>query len=551
MKGNKSFVIGGGAAGIKAALDESKKGREVILLDECADLTSRPFLKKHEPSRSDTNDICQSVKHEKIRMLNNASVEAIRSNDKFKIKIVVRPLKVRTDKCNDCGECVKVCPVLINDSSQDNSVRTAIGRCGDNNKIYDIVREDAPPCQETCPAHLDVRGYVGFISDSKFGEALDLIRRKVPFAGVLGRICPHPCESHCSRAQADHPISICTLKRFLADHEMLVGEKAKQPVITREFSDKIAIIGSGPSGLTCAYNLAQKGFSVTVFEKLDIAGGMLRVGIPHFRLPVQVLDYEIALVQQLGVEIKLNQPIGDVATLDDLFGQGYRATYIATGAHKYQKLNIPGEDSTGILYGTNFLKDINLKNKIKVGQRVVIIGGGNVAIDCARSAIRVGAKEVSIFYRRTQEEIPSSYEEIRAACDERVKIHYLVSPIEILSKEQKVVGLKCMRMKLGDVGEDGRRKSLPIKWSEFDIECDTLIIAIGQQVDLSVLNKKNRVTVSENKAIVVDPQTCETSQSGIFAGGDAVRGPSLAISAISDGIKAAESIMNFIQKSGC
>jgi len=393
---------------------------------------------------------------------------------------------------------------------------------------------------------LDVRGYIGLISEGKFEDAVALIREKTPFARVLGSICTHPCEGECNRGQVDSPLAIRWLKRFVADYKGGEG-KLKIPAKAPAREEKIAIVGAGPAGLNCAYDLARMGYQVSIFESLPVAGGMLHVGIPAYRLPKEILEEEIELVRGLGVEINLNTPIGKDLTLDSLFHQGFKAIFIAIGAHQSQRLGIPGEEAKGIIHGVDFLRELNLKGKIKIGNKIAVIGGGDVAIDSARSAIRLGAKEVSILYRRTRVEMPAREEEIEAAEKEGIQIQYLIAPVEVIATGGKVQGVRCIRMKLGAPDASGRRRPIPVKGSEFDIELDTVIPAIGQKIDLSFLEGKNGIEVTGRGTITVDPATLATSRPGVFAGGDAVTGPSVAIEAIATGRKAAVSIAKYLE----
>lgn len=409
-----------------------------------------------------------------------------------------------------------------------------------------------PPCQAGCPAGIDIQGYVALISQGKFGEAFDLIREKVPFPLVLSRICPRPCEEKCIRGKVDEPVAINALKRFVADWQMEKGIESNvsvpnPPLPTDNSQLKVAIIGAGPAGLTCAYELTKLGYKVTVFESLPKAGGMLAVGIPGYRLPKELVEKEIREIEKQGVEIKLNTTIGKDLTLDHLEKMSYKVIFVATGAHRSKRLNIPGEDLEGVMDGLSFLKRLNSDKKVEVGKRVAIIGGGNAALDAARSSIRLGAEEVYLIYRRTKEEMPAIPEEIEKAEEEEVKILYLTLPTEITGKNGRVSGLKCVPLVLDEIDAKGRRKPLPISASEFLLKIDTLIVAIGQFPDLSFLDGKRKLKIAEDNSIVVNPTTYATSQPHIFAAGDAVRGSSSIIEAIAAGKKAAISINRYLK----
>jgi heterodisulfide reductase subunit A-like polyferredoxin len=394
-----------------------------------------------------------------------------------------------------------------------------------------------------CPAGLNVQGYVQMVKQGKYKEALQIIMEDLPLPGVLGRVCPHGCEDACRRCEVDDPVAIRDLKRLAADQfDPRDIEIECQP----ERDEKVAIIGSGPAGLAAAYHLARQGVRSTIYEALPQAGGMLRVGIPEHRLPRPILDQEIELITNLGVEIKTNTPLGSDLSIDDLFNDGFKAVYIAIGAHKGYDLGIPGEQAKGVRQGVDFLREVNLTGTTEVGKRLAIIGGGNVAIDVARSAVRMGAQKVNIIYRRTRAEMPAWEEEIQAAEDEGVELTYLSAPQEVLSRDGQVVGLRCIRMELGEPDSSGRRRPVPIPGSEYDLDIDQLIPAIGQQPDLSALEDATGIEFSRWGTIEVDDVTYATGREGVFAGGDVQTGPWVAIGAIAAGQEAAESIVRYL-----
>jgi len=402
-----------------------------------------------------------------------------------------------------------------------------------------------PPCKGGCPAGLDVEGYIKLVTQGFYKDALNLIEKKIPLPAVISRVCPRPCETKCNRKEIDQPIAINALKRFVVEEvEKRWGKEEITPV-PRTKREKVAIIGSGPAGLTAAYDLVRNGYGVTIFEALPIPGGMPAVGIPEYRLPKKVLQTEIGDIRKLGVEIKLNSPVGkNGLTLDSLRKKGYKAIFIAVGAHKSLKLDVPGEDMEGVYHGTSFLHDVNTGKKVKVGKRVAIIGGGNVAVDAARTALRLGAKEVFIVYRRSRQEMPAHDDEIKAAEEEGVKIHYLASPVKILGKDGKIVGIECIRMELGEPDASGRRRPIPIKGSEFVIDSDMVIPAIGEVPNLDFLHDSLKTSEGTLK---VDPDNLTTGVPGVFAGGDAVTGPATVIEAIAAGHKAATSIDRYLR----
>ncbi len=390
-----------------------------------------------------------------------------------------------------------------------------------------------------------MQGYVQMVKVGKYKEALQIIMEDLPLPGVLGRICPHGCEDACRRCEVEQAVAIRDLKRLAADKfdPREVEIKCAPPK-----KEKVAIIGSGPAGLSCAYHLAKKGIRSTIFESLPQPGGMLRVGIPAHRLPREVLDREIEVITNLGVEIKTGTALGTDVTVDELLEHGYKAVYLAIGSHKGIELGIPGERSNGVRQGVEFLKEVNLTGKAAIGKKIAIIGGGNVAIDVARCAVRLGAAEVNIVYRRTRNEMPAWEEEIQAAEDEGVKITYLSAPQEILTRDGKVVGLRCIRMELSEPDSSGRKRPIPVPGSEYEIEIDQLIPAIGQRPDLSALEDITGLSFTRWGTTEVNAITYATEREGVFAGGDLQTGPWVAIGAIGAGKEAAESILRYIEK---
>ncbi|OGO00060.1 MAG: hypothetical protein A2Y58_00745 [Chloroflexi bacterium RBG_13_51_52] len=431
--------------------------------------------------------------------------------------------------CRFCGACVEVCPT---------------GALMDTEAVYKPDKgweEVAVPCKHACPAGINVPLYVYLIGEGKFQEALAVIREKVPFPGALGRVCIHPCEEACRRSALNDPISIKFLKRFVADRDYGFWKhySKKLPPTGR----KVAIVGSGPAGLTAGYYLVKAGHTVTVFEQFSKAGGMMRVGIPDYRLPPEVLDGEIDVIKEAGVEIKLNTKVESV---DDLFNQGFEAVFLAPGAHRGQSLGVEGDNLPGVFDGASFLRDVNLGKKVDVGKRVAVIGGGNVAIDGARVALRLGAKHVHIIYRRTRAEMPASPEEVEAALEEKIHIDFLTGHVKVSQKNGRLI-LTCIRMELGEPDSSGRRRPMPIKGSEFDEEFDVIIGAIGQSPEIPA---GFSVKTGRGNTIQANLETMATSRKGVWAGGDAVTGPDSVIRAIAAGRTAAGSIDKYLGGSG-
>ena len=409
---------------------------------------------------------------------------------------------------------------------------------------HDIDVKIHPPCRNACPAHVNVQAYVSLISQGRFGEALEVIRRRNPFPSVCGRVCFAPCEDACQRNNVDSPVSIRLLKRLVSEAELSLELAARAEPYQRTREEKVAIIGAGPAGLTAAFELVKMGYPVTVFERDPKPGGMLRTCLPLYRLPEEVLDADIRYITDSGVEVRTNVDIGDDLSLGDLWGQGYEAVFVAVGAPENLTLNIEGEDLEGVCHALDFLREAHSDEKPRLEGRVAVIGGGDVAIDSARAAIRLGPEEVAIVYRRQRPEMPAHPKEIDEAEREGVEFEFLASPTRILG-DGSVTGLECVRMRLGEPDESGRRRPIPIPGSEFVIPVDHVIEAIGETTDLTFLPEGVKLT--RRGVIEADPVTCETSMSRLFAGGDVVTGPLSVIDAIAAGIRAAGAIDLFLR----
>lgn len=400
-----------------------------------------------------------------------------------------------------------------------------------------LDRSLTPPCQDACPLHMDIRQYVDLVAQGKVMEALQIIRSGNPFPSICAYVCTHPCEDACRRGQVDKPIAIRSLKRFAVEFG---GDRMIRTEAQTRYQEKVAIVGSGPAGLACAYYLRGLGYPTTIFEAHSELGGMLRVGIPQYRLPREVLDIEVQRLTQMGVEIRANTR---VVSLDLLFEMGYKAVFVTIGAHQGLRMGIEGEESPGVVDGATILREVNLGLKPALGEKVAVVGGGNVAIDAARTAIRLGLRNVKILYRRSRAEMPANNLEIEQAIEEGVDIQFLVAPIRVRRKEGRL-SVTCIRMELGDPDTRGRRQPMPIKGSEFDEEFDTLIVAIGQAPQLP---GDFGVRIGRGSTIQVDPVTLTTNRTGVFAGGDAVTGPATVVEALAAGRQAAYRIDDYLQ----
>ena len=551
MSGKRVIILGGDPAGIAAALEQAEAGMQVTLVESAPSLGGERISKSRlitdgspfvDPSYEAV------MHHPNIRVLTNSRVEKTKAeNGSYRFRIKRLTPRVDREKCNDCKACIKVCPIHMYDDFNDGmGFRTAIDYFNPKTGEYNIFKEDMPVCQATCPGNLDIRSYVGLIADGEYGKSLAKIRERLPFALSIGRVCPHPCETACNRGYMDEPISICGLKRYVADYEL--HNKLTAPVeVPDEFhKEKVAIIGAGPAGLTCGYFLGKAGYRSVCFEALAEPGGMFRYGIPEYRLPTPTLMHEINWILAHGVELRCNTRIGKDVTLDEIMEQ-FDAVFIGVGAHKGMKLQIKGEEMEGVVDGVDFLREVNAGKKWPAKGKVIVIGGGNVAMDAARVSWREGFEEVYVVYRRTKKEMPASPWEIDAAEHEGVKFQYLVAPVEVVGDNGRMKGLKCLRMQLGEPDAGGRRRPVPIEGSEFVIEAETLIPAIGQRPDLEFVTDSSGLQPTRWNTFNVDKENYMTSVPGVFSAGDVETGPDIAIRACAGGKKAAEGIVSYIE----
>ncbi len=563
MKGNSEakpvtgavMVVGGGIAGTQAALDAAEQGFYVYLVEKAPSIGGiMSQLDKTFP----TNDCSMCIlspklvacgRHLNIQLLTLTEIREVTGEaGNFSVKLLQRPRYIDPSKCTACGECARVCPVErkneyemgLNDrrAAYRQYVQAVPG-------AFSIEKRGTSPCKVTCPAHISVQGYIALTAQGLYHEALKLVKEENPLPAICGRVCHHPCESACKRGELDQPVAIDSIKRFIADLD-LKSETRYVPQIKEKRPEKAAVIGSGPAGLSCAYYLAIEGYQVSVFEKLPVLGGMLTVGIPSYRLPRDIIAAEIQVMREMGIEFKTGVEIGKDFTIAQLRDQGFKAFFMGIGAHECKALGIPGEDLQGVVPGVQYLKDINLGGKVDLGDRVAVIGGGNVAMDTVRSALRNGSAKPFLIYRRSEKEMPANEEEILECREEGIEIMTLTNPVRVIGENGRVKAVECVRMELGEPDASGRRRPVAVPGSEFVIEVDAVVPAIGQESDWACLTEECACKLTDWGTMTVDPLTLQTSDSDIFAGGDAVTGPKTVIEAIAAGKQAAISMGRYI-----
>lgn len=471
--------------------------------------------------------------------------------------------RVDKDKCVACGECVQNCPVNALQLGQKLCAKTPVTEVIQRketprdtewgpdkwNPEYrtnrkNVIDTGTSPCKTECPAHISVQGYIKLASQGKYTEALELIKNDNPFPAVCGRICPRKCESACTRGDIDEPIAIDEIKKFIAEQD-LSTEHRYVPKRRHEYGKKIAVIGAGPSGLSCAYYLAVDGYKVTVFEKQKKLGGMLTLGIPSFRLEKDVINEEIHILKELGVEFKTGMEVGKDISLNDLRNQGYEAFYLAVGAQEGRKLGIEGEETQGVITGVDFLRDVSLDKDVKLEGDIVVIGGGNVAIDVARTAVRTGAGKVDMFCLESREQMPALEEEIEEALSEDIVINNSWGPKRIITEDGHVVGVEFKKC-LSAFDEKGRFNPKYDEKNTIVVHADYVLLSIGQAIDWGNLILDSKIELNPNKTIKADPVTLQTGEPDVFAGGDSFTGPRFAIDAIALGKEGAISIHRYV-----
>jgi heterodisulfide reductase subunit A-like polyferredoxin len=549
------MVCGAGITGIQAALDLAESGFKVYLVEQSAAIGGRMAqLDKTFPTGDCamcilSPKLVECARNKNIEILTLADIEGLSGEvGNFEVKLRQRPRYIDMSKCNACGDCAIACPVsLPNEFDRNLGTRKAVFRpyAQAIPNVYGISKsEGMAPCKAACPAGVNAQGYVALIAAGKFDEAYELVKERCPLPAVCGRVCQHPCETQCNRKELDEAVAVRDLKRFAADHVYAKRDRKQRAPFTpiKVQKEKVAIVGGGPAGLTAAQDLTKQGYGVTLFEARPFLGGMLRLGVPAYRLPRDVLDYEIEQILNERVEVKLGVKLGtgpsDI-TIEGLKKDGYAAIFVATGTHKSQKMGLPGDDAKGVMYGLDFLGPVNLGEKVPTGKQTVVVGGGNVAMDAARAALRMGAKEVTVVYRRSRVEMPALPEEIQQAEEEGVKFELLTNPVKVIASNGQVTGLECLRMKLGEPDASGRRKPVPVEGSNFTVAADNVIIAIGQTADIEGVPL-------EGGKIAADASLA-TKVPGVFAGGDVVLGPASLVEAMAHGHHAAEAIGAYLR----
>ncbi|MHC4691949.1 MAG: FAD-dependent oxidoreductase [Planctomycetota bacterium] len=559
QKTGSVMVVGGGVAGIQASLDLADAGFKVYLIESGTAIGGHMAqLDKTFP----TNDCAMCTisprlvaagTHRNIEIITNAKLTRLSGRaGNFSAEVSIKPHFVDLEKCTGCGLCAEECPVTVKDEyNQLLCGRKAIYKSYPQavpNK-YAITRQGIAPCYNACPIRGNPCGYVALTAAGKYQEAFESAFENNPFPAICGRVCEHPCEMNCNRRNLDSPVAISYVKRFLADwnekHGRKLNPEEKQKSIV-ENDKKVAVVGSGPAGLAAAFKLRKMGYSVTVLEKQGVMGGMMRLGIPAFRLPSDIIENEIQNILDYGIDVKLNSPLKSESDIEQLFGQGFNAIYLAVGSHESIRLQIPGEDTEMVTGGVDFLRGVRLGQIKSVKERIAVIGGGNAAIDVARTAMRLGAKQVSIIYRRTRNEMPAFAEEIDSTMEEGIELHTLTSPKRILPDNGNLK-VECVRMKLGEPDKSGRPRPVEIPGSEHVIEVDELVLGIGQKPDLDFLGEGKKIKQGRWGTIEVDEKTGMTSWEGVFAGGDVVRGPANIVEAIADGQRVADAIDSYIK----
>jgi heterodisulfide reductase subunit A-like polyferredoxin len=548
-----ALVVGGGIAGIQASLDLADAGIRVFLVERGPAIGGRmATLDKTFP----TNDCAMCIispklsacaRHPNIEILTLAELTRLEgSAGDFRATVRRRPRFVDPNLCTACGDCAAVCPVRVpSEFDSGLSLRPAIFRSYAQAVpgAYAIDKQGRSPCRDACPIYQRAQGYVALVAQGRYAEAFRVIRLENPFPGICGRVCNHRCEDACSRGQLDEPINIAALKRFVADWAYA---RPRDPVarLTPTHSERVAVVGSGPAGLTAAKDLAELGYAVTVFEALPVPGGMMRVGIPEHRLPVPIVEREIADILDLGVALRCNAPVRHVR---ELFAQGYAAVFLATGAHRARKLPIPGANLPGVLVSSDVLQNHRLGQPVSLGRRVLVLGGGNVGFDVARVCVRLGAAEVHVACPEAREAMPAHPWEIEAAEEEGVAVHPSTAFVEVVERDGRATGLLCRRVRSMHFDEARRLHMDVVPGSEHELGADTIIFAIGLAPQLEPVEGLDGIERTPWGSLRVDPVTQSTGHAGLFAGGDVATGMAFVVDAIAAGHRAAAGIHAFLR----
>ncbi len=579
------MVVGGGIAGMQSALDLADQGFKVYLVEAQSAIGGHMAqLDKTFP----TNDcamctisprLVETGRHPNITLMTDSEVIDVKGRvGDFYVRVRHNPRYIDVEKCIGCGDCAKVCPILIPDTFNEGlAKRRAAYKLYPQAvpNAYAIAKRGIAPCRDACPAGQRAQGYIALIREGRWHDALRVIKMDNPFPGICGRICNHRCESACNRGQVDEPINIRALKRFVTDKVYAEPRQSIEPA-ARRFDQRVAIIGAGPCGLTAAQDLVRAGFGVTVFEAMPVAGGMLRLGVPEYRLPTRIIEREVQDIVDLGVDLRLNHRIDN---LDDIFNEGFDSVLIAVGAHEGIRLPIPGANLDGVIINTHFLRDVRLgkyngnlvdgnlvdgklvnssitnlpltnlptTHPPALGKNVLVLGGGNVAIDCARSAVRLG-RHVEMACLESGDKVPAHPWEVQAAQEEGIVLHQGRTFERILSDEHgHVRSVECMRVASFSFDDAGRLNVEKVPNSTHVIECDTVIFSVGQRAGLAFIPDDAGVGLTGRKLIAVNPNTLAATREGVFAAGDSVSGTAFVIEAVNSGHTAARSIMRYLQ----
>ena len=555
------LVQGGGIAGVQASLDLANAGFKVYLVEQSAAIGG---MMSHLDKTFPTGDCATCIVSPKlVECSRNLNIEILTHSrllnidgepGHFNVSVRQSPRYIDPSICNDCGDCTSACPVEIKDRfNRDMGTRKAIAKYSAQAipNLPAIQKLGHAPCKISCPANINVQGYIQLIRKKEYAKAVAMIRERNPLSAICGRVCTHPCETACTRSSLDSAVAIRQLKRFASDKEMeliesgalLLPEEKTPPSDAK----KVAVIGAGPAGLTAAQDLADRGYAVKVYESSPAAGGMLRWGIPEYRLPVKILDYEVDLIRRKGVSFIYNTTIGKDISFEQI-RKAHDAVFVGTGSSKSMTMGVPGEDLAGVDQGLDFLRKASTESeKPALKGHVVVVGGGDVAMDAACSAIRLGAEKVSIVYRRSEKELPAIKEEIHHAREEGVCFEFLTTPVEFMGNgNHQLDRVRCIRMKLGEPDSSGRRRPVPVEGSEFEIAADTVLLAIGSGPDTGLTGSVSNLIVNKRGNIEADRYGI-TRTEGIFAGGDMVTGPSTVIEAVAAGKRAAESIDGYLR----